>query len=54
MPGELLDARDDLPKRTPCQVTVSEVKSEVLGVPDEATARRKRALDAEVFERARS
>jgi hypothetical protein len=39
VPRELLDARDDLPKQRPSQVTFGELQSEVPGMPDEAAAR---------------
>ena len=39
MPRESLDAPEDLPKEAPCQVALGQLKDEVPGMPDEASAR---------------
>ena len=39
VPRELLDARQNLPEQTPCQVAFGELQGEVSGVSDEASAR---------------
>ena len=38
MPRELRDARNDLPKQRPCQVAFGQLRGEVPGMPDEASA----------------